>query len=106
MCAPENSMSIHLVLFKEVEPIHPVLHHVPALFHVIGVVVGRAHLIRVDVRELRFDPGSRITDLLERRRERAANPVRGQPASVSEVMQAHVDRVVADAPPRVVPMRQ
>jgi hypothetical protein len=82
----------HLVPLKEVEPIRPVLHHAPALFHVVDVIVGRVHRVWVGMGELRFHLGPWIADLVERRRERAANAVRRQPAkeAYSAAMPARV----------------
>src|SRR3546814_5851915 len=65
-------------LLEEVEPIGPVLHHAATLLHVLGMVVGRADLVGIDMRELCIHPYLRVADLVERSGHRAADTVSGQ----------------------------
>lgn len=86
-----------LALFEQVEAVGPVLHHPAARFHVLGVVVGRTHLVWVGMRKLRVHPNLGIADLVECRRDGSTNTVAGQFVLVAHPLQGGVERVLADA---------
>lgn len=87
----------HLALFEQIETIRPVLHHPAARLNILGVVVGRTHLVRVRVRKLRVHPNLGIADLVERRRDGSADAVTGQLILVAHSFQGRVEGVLADA---------
>ena len=65
--------------------------------NILGVVVGRTHLVRVRVRKLRVHPNLGIADLVERRRDGSADAVTGQLILVAHSFQGRVEGVLADA---------
>ena len=88
---------LDLVLLEEVEPIGPVLHHAATLLHVLGMVVGRADLVGIDMRELCIHPDLRVADLVERSGHRAADAVSGQAFLIAHALEGTIERVLADA---------
>ncbi|HBO1242293.1 TPA: TIGR03756 family integrating conjugative element protein [Pseudomonas aeruginosa] len=73
----------------------PVLHHAPTLFHILGMVVGRADLIRVRMRELGIDPGFRVADLMQGRGQRSTHAMPGQQTEIAHTVQGIVEGVLA-----------
>ncbi len=92
-----RARGFHFALFEQVEPIGPVLHHPTARLNVLGVVVGRTHLIGVGMGKLRVHPNLRVANLVERRRDGAADAVAGQAPLIAHELHGLVEGVLADA---------
>mmetsp|Transcript_12864 Transcript_12864/g.30208 ORF Transcript_12864/g.30208 Transcript_12864/m.30208 type:complete len:257 (+) Transcript_12864:2093-2863(+) len=87
---------LDLVLLEQVQAIRPILHHHAALLDVLGVVVGRADLVRVGVRELGIHPLLRVAEFVERGRNRRADAVPRELVLVAHALERAVERVLAD----------
>lgn len=85
--------SFHFALFEQVKTVGPILHHPAARLDILGVVVGRTHLVRIGVRKLRVHPNLGIADLVERRRNRSPNAMAGQLGVVAHSFQGSVEGV-------------
>ena len=85
------------VLLEEIEPVGPILHHPPPLLDVLGVVVGGADLVGIDVRELCVHPHLRVADLVERGGHRAPDAMPGQQVAIAHALERAVECVLAHA---------
>src|SRR3546814_10329773 len=61
------------------------------------MVVGRADLVGIDMRELCIHPDLRVADLVERSGHRAADTVSGQAFLIAHAFERTIERVLADA---------
>ena len=52
---------------KEIEIIRPLLHHLASLFQILGVLIGGAYLVLLDVGELGLDHVRPVAELVESR---------------------------------------
>lgn len=80
-----------------IQPIRPSLHHRPPLFNIGGMVIRSPHLIRIDVRQLDFNPFLWIPQLVQCRGNRGADTMACQPVGISHAPQSTIERVFTDA---------
>jgi hypothetical protein len=84
-----------LALFKQIQPIRPVLHHAASLTDILGMILGGTDLVRISMRKLCIDPDLWITDLVERRRNGRADAVPGETILITEALQCGIERIFA-----------
>src|SRR5947207_15645287 len=74
----------------------PLLHHLPALWQVLGTIVGGTHLVRLLVRELALDHVRPESRLVERRRRDCPEAMPGHLSPIAEAVERKQHGVVAD----------
>ena len=92
-----DTSGLELILLQQIQAVGPVLHHASSLFDVLGMVVGPAYRVRIDMGKLRINPLVRITNLVERGGDGRTNAMAGKAAVVSQAFHAMVERVFANA---------
>ena len=70
------------------------------------MVVSRTHLIRISMRKLSIYPHLRVSDLVQRRRDRRPHPMAGELIRVPHTTQRAIQRVLTDTLAQVASMRK
>lgn len=87
-----SAATLQSLQFPYINAISPVLHHLPALLHVLSMVVG----IRVGMRKLTLYPIVVRSEFVERGIDGGAYAVSGQLVLITHPFQGTVKRVLAD----------